>query len=499
MANAIKKLAGQTAIYGLSSIVGRFLNYLLTPLWTGVFSKEQFGIITEMYAYVAFLVVFLTYGMETTFFRFVNKNESQKTSVFSTIFLSVATSSLVFIGMSIAFSQPLANWLMYPNHKEYVVWFAIIVGLDAISSIPMAKLRNENKSALFAGINLLNIFINIGLNLFFLYYCKGNYEAGNTNALIDLLYNPEIGVGYVFIANLIASIIKFLCLVPTSINKEIFQFDGVLYKKAVRYTTPLLFVGLAGIINETLDRILLKRILVLDYSLEETMGMLGIYGANYKLSIIITLFIQAFRYAAEPFFFNQSEQKGSKRMYAQVMNYFIIIVSFIFIGVMLYIDILKYFINNEELWEGLDIVPILLFANIFLGIYYNQSIWYKLSEKTGFGAIISIIGAIATIILNISLIPILGYHGSAWATLICYALMVFISYQWGKKHYPIPYNLRKAGLYLGLALLIVIVTQYIKPINPGIGYFTQGAVILLGYLGFVIWLEKIDVRRFLKR
>lgn len=496
MASALKKLAGQTAIYGLSSIVGRFLNYLLTPLWTGVFSKEQFGIITEMYAYVAFLVVFLTYGMETTFFRFVNKKDSEKQTVFSTIFISVVSSSALFIGMSLAFAQPIADWLMYPNHKEYVVWFAIIVGLDAVSSIPMAKLRNDNRPKLFAGINLINIFVNIGLNLFFLNYCKGNYDAGTTNEIIDFFYNPEIGVGYVFIANLIASIIKFACLLPSSLKGGFLSFDRHLYRRLARYTAPLLFVGLAGIINETLDRILLKRILIHDYSLKETLGMLGIYGANYKLSIIITLFIQAFRYAAEPFFFNQSNQKGSTKMYADVMNYFIIVVSIIFIGVMGYIDVLKYFINNEELWVGLDIVPILLLANIFLGIYYNLSIWYKLSEKTGFGAIISIIGALATIVLNILLIPVLGYHGSAWATLVCYALMVFISYKWGKKHYPIPYDLNKAFMYLGVSVFIVCALGWFKPDNPGLLYYTFIAILLCTYTAFILKKERIKISRF---
>ena len=501
MANPIKKLAGQTAIYGLSSIIGRFLNYLLTPLWTNknVFSIEQYGIITEMYAHVAFLIVLLTYGMETTFFRFVNKNQNNKSAVFSTILFSVLSTSILFIATCINFSQPIAEWLEYPNHKEYVVWFAIIVGLDAISSLPMAKLRNENKSGLFAGINLLNILINIGLNLFFLAYCKQNYDAGNTNALIDAVYNPEIGVGYVFIANLIASIFKFIFLIPTALKGQSFQFDFSLFKKALKYAAPLLIVGLAGVINENLDKLVMKKILMADYSTDEALGMLGIYGANYKLSIVIILFIQAFRYAAEPFFFSQSEEKGAKVLYAKVMNYFIIVVSIIFVGVMLYIDILKHFINNEALWAGLDIVPILMLANIFLGIYYNQSIWYKLSDKTGFGAIISIIGALATILLNLSLIPMFGFRGSAWATLICYALMVFISYQWGKKHYPIPYNLRKAGLYLGLALIIVIITQFTKPEDPGVGYFTEGAFILLAYLAFVVWMEKINIQRLLKR
>lgn len=498
MANPLKKLIGQTAIYGLSSIIGRFLNYLLTPLWTGVFSKEQFGIITEMYAYVAFLVVLLTYGMETTFFRFANKPDANKDHVFSTASISVTISSIVFITTCIIFSQEIANWLMYPNHNEYVIWFAIIVGLDAITSIPFAKLRLENKASKFALVNLVNIFVNIGLNLFFLYYCKSIHDAGQTNWWLETFYNPEIGVGYVFISNLISSIIKFILLLPEN-KLKIIDFNKPLYKKMVRYTTPLLFVGLAGIINETLDRILLKRLLILDYSLDETMGLIGIYGANYKLSIVITLFIQAFRYAAEPFFFSQAKENSSTKIYADVMNYFIIALSGIFLGVMLHIDYLKYFINNEELWAGLDIVPILMIANIFLGIYYNLSIWYKLSEKTGYGAIVSIIGAISTIVLNLALIPLFGYRGSAWATLICYFIMILISYYWGKKHFPIPYKIGKGITYISLSLGLYLICNSIKINSESTINFLVNLIAIIIFIGFVIWKEKINKNILIKK
>lgn len=486
MSNPLKKLAGQTAIYGLSSILGRFLNYLLTPLWTGIFSTEQFGIITEMYAYVAFLVVLLTYGMETAYFRFSNKNKKDST-IFSTILISVASSTVFFIAVCTLFAQDIADALMYPNHKEYIIWFAIIVGTDALASLPLAKLRHQHKAIKFASVNLLNVGVNIGLNWFLLVYCKDQYDAGITNFWVDTFYNPNIGVGYIFIANLIASVVKFLAVVPNLLDSG-FVFNKSLYKKMLRYAFPLLFVGLAGIVNETLDRILLKQILLDRIGLKSTMEQLGIYGANYKLSIIITMFIQAFRYAAEPFFFAQEKEMGSKKMYSKVMNYFIIVVSTMFLVVMLYLDLFKYFIRDEEYWVGLKVVPILLLANIFLGVYFNLSIWYKLSAKTGFGALISIFGAIVTIILNLLLIPKFGYMGCAWATLCCYFSMVVVSYKLGKQHYPIRYNIKKAGVYLSLALLLYgIFTQLLYDQQTN---YALSTLLLFVYLVVVYFIEQ---------
>lgn len=490
MANPIKKLAGQTAIYGLSSIVGRFLNYLLTPLWTSVFIAGQFGIITEMYAYVAFLVVLLTYGMETTFFRFSTKDGYQPENVFTTILSTLSFSSIVFIFLAILFAQDIADWLMYPDHSEYVIWFAIIVGFDAITAVPLAHLRKENKPVKFAFVNLGNVAVNIFFNLFFIWYCKGNYEAGTTNWVIDTFYNHDIGVGYVFIANLIASIFKLVFVIPEISILRKGKFILNYLKPMFKYALPLLFVGMAGIVNETLDRILLKRLLVPDLGKDEALVQVGIYGANYKLSILITMFIQAYRYAAEPFFFNQEKEKGSRELYARIMNYFVIIVCVLFLFVMFYLDILKYFINNEKLWEGLSIVPILLVANVCLGIYYNLSIWYKLSFKTGYGALISIFGAVVTVVLNLILIPSMGYEGAAWTTLICYGLMVVVSYLLGQRFYPIPYNLQRIiGYVFGAVILFLtsdfLISDYDLPIK-----LTLNTVILLGYLAVAYIFER---------
>ncbi|MCF8460831.1 MAG: oligosaccharide flippase family protein [Flavobacteriales bacterium] len=449
----LKKLAGQTAIYGLSSIVARFLNYLLVPLHTVVFVPQQYGVITEMYAYVAFLIILLTYGMETAFFRFSTKDEHEPKTVFSTILSSLASSTGVFILMAILFAQPIADWLLYPDNKEYVVWFAIIVGLDAVSSIPLARLRSENKAKTFAGINIANVLVNIGLNVFFLRYCLPLVAEGGGNWLTDTFYDTGTGVGYVFIANLIASIVKFLLLGPTML-RGFTKPQWSLLKPMLIYSLPLLVAGLAGMMNEMFDRVMLKRILYPILGQDGAMYQLGVYGACYKLSIVISLMIQAFRYAAEPFFFSQEKEAGSKQLYAKIMTYFVWILAGTFLFVMLYIDLFKYFIPNEDYWVGLKVVPILLMANIFLGIYYNQSVWYKLTEKTAHGAGLAIFGAIITIVINLLFIPTYGYMASAWATFACYGSMMVVSYLLGRKYYPVPYELGKLFGMVGGAVLL---------------------------------------------
>ncbi len=489
MVKAINKLAGQTAIYGLPSIIGRLLNYLLVPLHTAVFLPERFGVITEMYAYVAFLVVILTYGMETAYFRYQSKNEENQKAVFSTVMISLLGSTTIFILFTSLFSQGIANAIDYPENSEYVVWFAFIVGLDAISSIPLAKLRMENKAIRFALINLSSILVNIGLNLFWVGYCIPEYEAGNSSFLIEWFYTPDIGVGYVFLANLFASIVKFLLLSPQMLKVKA-EFDKALWKDLLVYGTPLLISSIAIIVNENADKILLKWLLIDDLGKESSIAIVGVYGACYKLSIIISLFIQAFRYAAEPFFFAQSNDKDAPKVYAKIMNYFVLTCSLIFLSVMFFIDILKYFLANEEYWVGLHVVPILLFANIFLGIFYNLSVWYKLTGMTRYGALIAGIGAVITIALNIWLIPIFTYTGSAWATFLCYLSMVIISYWIGQKYYKVPYQLKKVIFYLLLAAVLYFLSTLIDPyISTSLGYVLKSLVLLL-FAGLGIALEK---------
>lgn len=474
MSNPIKKLAGQTAVYGVSSILGRLLNYLLVPLHTWAFQPEEYGVVSEFYAYVAFLVVLLTFGMETTFFRFVNKAED-KEKTFNQAFSFVLVLNTLFLIFTFSFADQIASWMLYPEYGKYVIWFGLILSLDATTSVFLAKLRYKDQPKRFALIQLTSIGVNIVLNLFFLF------------VLFDKNSPDSLGIGYIFLANLFASLVK-----PIMLYKDVFRFRFTWHKKLTRsmlvFATPLVIASFAGIINETLDRILIKRLLI-DEGKEYAQSQVGIYSACYKLSILINLFIQAFRYAAEPFFFAQEKSKDKNKIYSSVMTYFIIVVTFIFLVISLNLDIFKWFIPNESYWEGLRIVPILLMANVCLGIYYNQSIWYKLANRTMFGAYIAIIGAIMTLTLNVILIPYMGYMGAAWTTLVVYATMMIISYFVGQRVYPIKYNLRKAGLYIFTVLGLFFLGIFIVNDSLLIQTLLRGVLILL-FIALVWFMEK---------
>ncbi len=474
--SALKKLAGQTAIYGLSSIIGRLLNYFLVPIYTRVFLPAEFGVVTEMYAYVTFLIILFTYGMETAYFKFSNGGDDPK-KVYSTSLFSLAASSSLLVMLLIVFSGPLSAWLRYPAHPEYITWFACILALDAVTSIPFARLRHENKPKRFAFVKLLNIFLNIGFNLFFLLLCP--YLKSKGFDAIDSIYNPAIGVGYVFISNLIASIATLIFLLPQFADVPLL-FDKVIWKRMIIYALPLLVAGTAGMVNETIDRILLK-FLYPDPS--QAMTQVGIYGACYKLSILMSLFIQTFRYAAEPFFFAQAKNENAKDVYAQVMKYFVLGCSLIFLAVMLNMDLVKYFIG-EKYHSGLHIVPVLLLANLCLGVFFNLSIWYKLSGETKYGAYMAIYGAVVTIVLNIWLIPVLGYTGCAWATLACYSSMMVISYFIGQNKYPVNYDLKRILGYIGTALVLFLLSNYIE----SFAILGQIALRMVNYLFILVFI-----------
>ena len=499
--SVIKKLAGQTAIYGVSSILARVLNQFLTPFYILVFVKASIiGQITLMYSYVAFFMILLSFGLETAFFNFSNK-EKDKEKVYSSALTFIAVTSVLFIVFGSIFSQNLADLIGFSSRPDFVVYFAFVLGFDAFSSIPMARLRQEGKPKKFALINIANIGANIFFSLFFLWYCKGNYDAGNSNWLIDLIYNPELGIAYVFLANLLASLTKLVLLYKEIILIK-WQWNIVLLKKMMIYGLPLMVAGFAGIINETFDKILLQKILTPKHGIEYAQQQVGIYGGVYKLSIIISLFIQAYRYAAEPFFFAKAKDKDAQKTYSMVMNYFVIAVCVMFLGVLLYLEIFKWiFVPREEFWIGLKVVPILLLANICLGIYYNQSIWYKLSGQTKYGAYLAIGGALLTIILNVIFIPYFGFVASAWATLAVYASMMVASYFLGQKHYPIPYNLRKIGFYLAFTLSVYgisLVFKYFFSENVGT-VLTFNTALMGFYLWFIYKLEGINLKGFLKR
>ena len=487
MSNPIKQLAGQTAIYGASTIIGRLLNYFLTPLYTRLFLKGEYGIFSEFQAYIPFFLILLTYGMETGFFRFAkDKENSDKT--FSTILTSLLVTGTLFIILIIIFIDPIANLIDYPNHHEYIYLCAFIVALDAFIAVPFARLRLLNKAVKFAAIKLTNIGITIALNLFFLLLCP--YLAEKNFSFIEYIYNRDLGITYIFISFLISNIITLILLLPDILRVK-FNFDIKLLKKIFVYSLPLLIAGFAGMFNEVVDRIFIKNLLSDVSGLKYAQGQVGIYSANYKMAMLMAIFIQMFRYAAEPFFFQNKNENNAREIYAKVTKYFIIFGLTIFLFVVYYMDIFKYFIG-EEFREGLRIVPILLIANLFLGIFFNLSMWYKLNDKTKYGAIITIIGAIITVVLNYSLIPYFGYVASAWATLICYVVMCVLSYLWGQKYYKIPYDIKNIFFYFVIATILYVINYFVieKFIENIIIILSLNTILLVVFIIIAIKKEK---------
>ncbi len=439
----------------MGTIVPRVLNYLLlTPFYTRIFITGEYGVITELYAYAAFLMVLLTYGMETAYFRYV-ESEADKEKVYSTSLTSLFCTTILFLILVTLFARPIAHWIKYPSHSEYILYFAFIVGIDAFTAIPFARLRQQQQAGRFAIIRIINILVNIGFNVFFLSVCP-RVLAHHPDSALRLIYSPEVGVGYAFISNLIASGTTLLMLFPEILRFRI-RFDIPLLRKLLVYALPLLVLGLAGMVNEVADKILLKYLVVPPEGTADrnayAMGQVGIYGANFKLAVLMTLFIQMFRFAAEPFFFAQARNDNPQKIYADVMKYFVIFCLLIFLAVTLYMDFFQYLIGRD-FREGLHIVPIILIANLLLGVFYNQSIWYKLTNLTRYGAYIALMGALITVIVNITLVPRLGYVGSALGHLACYLGMVLVSYVLGQKYYPVPYDLKTMLGYLLVALIL---------------------------------------------
>lgn len=447
-----RDLAGQTIIYGLGTIIPRILNFLLTPLYTYTLANvSDFGIISELYSYVAFFMVLLTFGMETTFFRF-NNNKNNTNLIFNNTFGSLVLLSIIFIVLTLLFSTNIASFIGYKEQSILIVYLAFILFFDVLTAIPLAKLRIDNKAKFFTIIRLFNVFINISLNIFFFVICKDS-----DNTFFSGLYNESIGVGYAFISNLAASFFTFIILLPIIFNFK-FIFDISIFKKMLKYALPLVIVGLAGMVNEVGDKIFIKH---LTSSNLNSLEQVGIYSANYKLAVLMTIFIQMFRYAAEPFFFKHSSDTDAKEIYSKVMTWFIIFCLLIFLLVSLNIDIFKLLIGPDYR-VGLHIVPIVLLANLFLGIYYNLSVWYKINNLTHLGAYISIVGAIITVLLNFILIPIIGYLGSAIATLSCYFTMVLLSYLMGQKYYKINYQIKRISIYSLLTAIIYFSYNFFK-------------------------------------
>jgi O-antigen/teichoic acid export membrane protein len=490
---SVSSLAKQTAIYGISSILGRLLNYLLVPLYSRLFLPPEAAVYIEFYAYAAIFLVILTYGMETAFFRFINdKQENNQHRVYSTAFSSILLTSSLFILLLCIFSNNIANGLGYTGNGQYVIFFAIIAGADAVASIPFAYLRSKGKAFTFATIRVVSIVANVFLNILFLVIIPNAYNNyPSLQGFLSIFTDGTPWIGYIFVANLITSLLNLILLFPYYKQVKI-SIDIKLWMRMLKYALPLLILGLSGILNNNIDRILLKNLLPQDIA----MYQMGVYGMVFKFSVIMSLAIQAFRYAADPFFFEQSKEEDAKKIYARVMNYFVITLVMIYALTMLNMDYVKYFVG-ESYFEGLTVVNILLLSQLFLGIFYNLSIWYKLTDKTLLGAIVSISGTTILIILNIILIPKLGYVGSAWANLICNFTIAVASYLLSKKYYPVPYELQKIIIYIISGVLIVYIGSFIPSIPNHLLNILAHNSLLLIYLPVIYYLEP-DFFKFIK-
>ena len=476
----MRGLAKDTAIYGLSSIIGKFLNWLLVPLYTYVLKQQSdYGIVTNLYAWTALLLVILTYGMETGFFRFANREDKNPGQVYTTILTCVGFTSLLFAVLCCIFAQPIADWLGYPDHREFISLLAIVVSMDAFASIPFAYLRYKKRPVRFAALKLLFVLLNILLNLFFLVWCPKIQDW----SIISAWYNPDYGVGYVFVANIIATGIQTLCLLP-AIMAEKYSFSWSLLKEILRYSLPLLVLGVAGIMNQTLDRILFPFI----YQGEDAQTQLGIYGACFKVAMVMMMFTQAFRYAYEPYVFSKHKDKQSVEAYADAMKYYIIFSYLILLGMIFYLDILK-FIVAESYWSGLKIVPVVLWTYIFQGVYFNLSFWYKLTDQTRWGAYLSLIGVAITFTMQIIFVPMTGYMASAASGTVCYFVIMLLSYFIGKRYLVIPYDLKAIGGYTLLTIVLLGIYYAVRllvPVHQMTISMAVGTVLMIIYLYILV-------------
>ena len=445
LSNPLKKLASQTVIYGLGNVLPRFISYLFTFILTYIF-KEPAALAPNavFFGYISFMNIIFTYGMETAFFNFVNKSED-KARVYSTALISLLVSTAGLSLLLMLFSGPIANLIKEPGHGNFVIWCVLIIATDAITAIPFARLRLTNSARRFAVIKFLNMVVNLSGNVFYFIICKRAFEHGD-DSFFAHLYNPEVGIGYAFLAQLIANLVS-IALLSKEFRGFEYVFDKELWRKMFFYALPLLVLGLAGMINETFDRIILKYLLPDDIADNDV----GVYSNCYKIAMLMAIFTQAFKYAAEPFFFNNAKDKNSQKLTALVMKYYILFCLFLFLGTMMNLPWLQGAIS-QKYRAGLAVVPILLLANLCVGVYWNLSIWYKLTGQTRFGAYITVFGALITLVINFMFVPTYSYMACAWATFFSYSSMMVVSYVLGQKYYPIKYNMRSIFVFTALAL-----------------------------------------------
>ncbi len=484
----IKSLAKDTAVYGLSSIVGRFLNWLLVPLYTNLFAPSEFGIVNYIYSIVAIALIVLTYGMETGFFRFANHEQGYRPRlVYSTTLISLCVSSTVAFAALLLFLDPVARTLDCGKHTSFIWMMGLAVAVDAITSIPFAWLRYDHKAMRFACLKLVNIGLNIGLNLWFLLLCP--WLERMMPGCLGIFYSPDFGIGYIFLSNLIASTAMLLLLIPEMRGFE-WRFDKSLWQRMISYSFPLLVLGIAGVMNQSLGTILLPDLLP-DHM--DAMKQVGIYGANYKIAIVMVMFIQAFRFAYEPFIFARNTAEGGSRVkaYSDAMKYFVIFAMIIFLGVMFYMDILRHFISSRY-FSGLRVVPVIMIAEFFFGVFFNLSVWYKLTDRTMWGTWFSLLGLTVTVTLNIVLVPRIGYMGCAWAAFGCYGIMAVASWVAGKHYYPIPYQTRRMLIYFATALVLYGTGALIDTGSQCIDMLLR-TPLLIAYIIFAIRFEKLPI------
>ena len=479
MAN-MKSLAKDTAIYRLSSIVGRFLHYLLVPLYTAKLSAASggYGVITNMYAYTALILVLLTFGMETTFFRFSNKEGEEPQKVYSTILTAVGFTAVVFVALVFTFISPLADVMGYAEHPSYIWVMAMTVAIDAFQCIPFAYLRHKKKAIKFAALKMLFIVMNILLNIVFFVALPALYTSYPDE--IGKIYDPTIGAGYAFYINLACTASITFCFYKELTGFR-YVFDRELMKRMFSYSWPILILGIAGILNQTADKILFPYI----YKGENAHEQLGIYGAASKIAMIMAMITQAFRYAYEPFVFGKSKDKDNRETYAKAMKFFIIFTLLAFLTVVGYLDILKHIIG-QDYWSGLKVVPIVMAAEIMMGIYFNLSFWYKLIDKTIWGAWFSGIGCAVLIIVNVVFVPQYGYMACAWAGFAGYATAMTLSYFVGQKYYPIKYDLAGIGKYVVLALICFALMKLGRDYISGLWVVVPNTLLILLFLAYIV-------------
>lgn len=493
---SLKKLAGQTMWYGVSNIAARLLTYLLTPYLTMKFASEagqvEWGRFNLVYAVFPFLNVIYAYGMETTFFRFSNTED--KKLLYSTQVTSILITTIIFTAAILACSVPIADFLTISDHVEYVGWCAAIIGLDAISALPYARLRQENRPRVYAFTKVAGILVYVG-TVYFLFSFGEDFANNNPNGWFAKFYNEYWGLGFILFANVLQALLTVVLLsgellkFKPTINKEV-------YKRVLKYGLPILITGLAGIANEQLNKIIFQK--MYQGTEQESLRELGYFTATVKLAIMINLAIQAFKLAGEPFFFSVAKEKNAPATYARVMKWFVIIMALMFLNVTLFIDVWKHFLD-EEFRVAIGLVPILLMSYVFLGIFYNLNIWFKLTDKTIYGTYITFIGTAVTVLFNIAFIPVWGYAACAWGMLACYGVMMLLSYLWGQKHYPIPYNLKKIGGYLAVMLMLYAthwgVSAKVFPDSSFLRLAT-GAILFAAYFAYILRQERDEMKSF---